>query len=61
MGALEYIVNASIIGLVKTMFPLWINMCIDDRFSIGSYIMPLTTSAPSEKRTTVSDETHLNE
>lgn len=32
MEALEYKINASITGLVKTIFSLWINMCIDDWF-----------------------------
>ncbi len=49
MEALEYKINASITGLVKTIFSLGIYMCIDDRFSIGSYIMPLATSAPGTK------------
>lgn len=51
MEALEYKINASITGLVKTIFSLGIYMCIDDRFSIGSYIMPLATSAPGTERT----------
>lgn len=55
MEALEYKINASITRLVKTIFSLGIYMCIDDRFSIGSYIMPLATSAPGTKRTTTPD------
>lgn len=50
MGALEYIVNASVAGLLITIFPVWINRSIDDWLSIGSYIMPLTTSASGTER-----------
>lgn len=42
---LEYIINASIIGLVIKVFPVCINMRFDDRLAIGLYIMSLTMSA----------------